>query len=194
MDTFWKENKVIGNIAENIVEFLIESSLRWKCVKYGVENHIEELKKSLKDNNQDEISRRIRSMPDFIAINNETNQVLLIDVKFRSFIDRRPELDGDTLRKPALYGFGYAQMKDYLQFWPEAYLVVVHNYDPFFIVIPLKDVQWHKHFHSRTKNDGHLYEQWNFIEIQKSIKDLFPDLSEETINKAIEMIPKKNGN
>ena len=149
-----------------------------------MENHIEELKKSLRNNHQDEISRRIRSMPDFIAINAETNQVLLIDVKFRSFIDRREP-------KTALYGFSYAQMKDYLQFWPEAFLIVVNNYEPYFSVIPLKDVEWHKHFHSRTTNNETLYEQWNFAGIQKPITELFPNLSEETINKAVAMIPKK---
>ena len=187
MDDFWVEQKAVGNIAESIVEFLIKSSPNWKCVKYGMENHIEELKKSLRNNHQNEISKRIRSMPDFIAINEKTNQVLLIDVKFRSFIDRREP-------RTALYGFRYAQMKDYLQFWPEAFLIVVNNYEPFFSVIPLEDVEWHKHFHSRTMNNETLYEQWNFAGIQKSIKDLFQDLSDETIQKAINMIPKRNGN
>ena len=180
----WTEKKARGNIAESIIEFLINSTPGWRCIKYGMENHIDELKKILKMNNTDEISKRIRSMPDFIAVNSNTNQVLLIDVKYRSFIDRREQ-------KTALYGFGYAQMKDYLQFWPEAYLLVVHNSEPNFIVIPLKEVEWHKHLHSRIQNNGTLYEQWNFAGIQKSIKDLFPDLPESAIKKAVEMIPKK---
>ena len=180
----WAENKAMRNIAENIVEFLVNSAPNWKCIKYGMENHIEELKKSLKDNNQDEISRRIRTMPDFIAVNKETNQVLLLDVKFRSFIDRREP-------KTALYGFGYAQMKDYLQFWPESYFVIIHTFEPFFTIIPLKNIEWHKHFHSRTINNGRLYEQWNFAGIQKSLQDLFPALPDSAIKKAVEMIPRK---
>ena len=44
----WTENKAIGNMAENIVEFLINSTPNWKCIKYGMENHIDELKKLLK--------------------------------------------------------------------------------------------------------------------------------------------------
>ncbi len=182
----WTERKAFGNIAESIVEFLINSTPNWKCIKYGMENHIEELKKSLKHNNQDEISRRIRSMPDFIAINKETNQVLLLDVKFRSFIDKREP-------KTALYGFGYAQMKDYLQFWPEVYLIVIHTFDPFFSIIPLKEVEWHKHLHSRTTNNGKLYEQWNFAGIQKNIKEIFPEMPDLAIQKAVEMIPGKKG-
>lgn len=183
-DNSWEEQKAVGNIAENIIEFLIKSSPNWKCVKYGMENHIEELKKSLRNNHQAEISRRIKSMPDFIAMNSETNQVLLIDVKFRSFIDRRAQ-------GTALYGFGYAQMKDYLQFWPEAYLVVVHNHEPFFIVIPLKEVEWYKHFYGRTGDGKDMIEQWNFAGIQKPIQELFSNIPDEKIQKAIGMIPKK---
>jgi len=180
----WTENKAKGNISESIIEFLINSTPDWKCIKYGMENHIEELKKSLKSNSDDDISKKIRTMPDFIAINEKTNKVLLIDVKFRSFIDRREP-------KKVLYGFSYAQMKDYLQFWKETYLIIVHNHKSFFTVIPLSEVEWHKHFHSRTKNNGHLYEQWNFAGIQKSIHHLFPNLPDSEIKKAIEMIPKK---
>lgn len=179
----WKEYKAIGNIAENIVEFLIESTPNWRCIKYGIENHIEELKKLLKDNNQDAISRRIRSMPDFIAVNTKTNEILLIDVKFRSFLDNREP-------KTMLYGFGYGQIKDYLDFWDNASLVVVHNYAPYFFVINLKDVAWHKHFHSRLKTGDTLIEQWNFAGIQKGIKDILPELPEGAIQKAIGMIPK----
>lgn len=180
----WTQKKAMGNIAENIVEFLINSTPNWKCIKYGMENHIDELKKLLKSNNSDEISRRIRSMPDFIAVNPITNQVLLIDVKFRSFIDMREA-------KTALYGFGYAKMKEYLQFWPETYLLVVHNSEPYFSVIPLKEVEWHKHFHSRNQHNGRLIENWNFAGVYKPISHLFPDLPEEAIKKAVEMIPKR---
>ncbi|MEK6910522.1 MAG: hypothetical protein AABW82_02005 [Nanoarchaeota archaeon] len=183
-ETAWAENKAMGNMAENIVEFLINSTPNWQCIKYGMENHIDELKKLLKSNNEDNIGKRIRSMPDFIAVNKVTNQILLIDVKYRSFIDHREP-------KTALFGFRYAQIKEYLQFWPEAHLVVVHNHEPFFIVIPLKEIEWYRHFHSRTSNNGNLYEQWNFAGIQKSIKDILPDLPDRALQKAIEMIPSK---
>ena len=85
-EAVWTEKKAIGNMAENIVEFLINSTPNWKCIKYGMENHIDELKKLLRKNNDDDISLRIRSMPDFIAVNKVTNQILLIDVKFRAIL------------------------------------------------------------------------------------------------------------
>ena len=130
-------------------------------------------------------------MPDFVAVNTETNEVLLIDLKYRSFIDRRLEIDENTERRVALYGFGYGQMKDYLKFWKNTILIVIHPREPYFFVINLKDVEWYKHFHSRTKNNRTLYEQWDFLKIEKPIQELFPSLSEDTIKKAINMIYNK---
>lgn len=179
----WDRYKAIGNITENIVEFLINSTPNWKCFKYGIENHIEELKRYLKDNNQDTISRKIRSMPDFIAINSNTKQILLIEVKFKSFIDK-------TEPQKVLYNFGDGKMKGYLDFWDNTNLVIVHNYPPYFFVINLKDVAWHKHFHKRTKRDNQFEEQWNFAGIQKGIRDILPELPEEALQIAINMIPK----
>ena len=180
----WEEKKLVGSNAENIVGFLINSAPGWKGIKYGIEQNIDELKSSLRNNNQEEISKKIRSMPDFIAVNKEENKVLLIEAKFRSFIDRRKS-------GVVLYEFSYAQIKDYINFWPEVYLIVIHHQEPYFNVIPLKDVEWHKHFYGRTGEGKDLKEQWNFAGIQKTIQDLFPNLSENTIKKAIEMIPKK---
>jgi hypothetical protein len=178
----WKENKAIGDMVEKIVEFLINSTPNWECIPYGMENHIEELRKQLKDK-LDDTSRRIKSMPDFIALNKKTGETLLIDVKYRSFIDKRDN-------KNALYGFSYGQIKDYLEFWKDVKLIVVHNYEPYFIVIDMKDVEWHKHFHSRKYIDNNsMIEQWNFGGIQKGIKSLFSELPDDVIKRARAMIP-----
>ncbi len=159
----WEENKTIGNMVENIVEFLINSSGDWKCITYGMENYIEDLRHLLKDN-LNETSRRIKSMPDFIAVNKETNEVILIDVKYRSFIDRRSPPN-------ILYGFGYGQIKDYLEFWKDVKLLIVHNYEPYFIVVDIKNIEWYKHFYSRDyrESDRKMFEQWNFAAIQKDV-------------------------
>jgi len=181
----WGENKLIGEQAESVVKFLIESIPGWKCIPYGIENHINELKNLLKEN-LNETSKRIRSMPDFIAVNQETNEIFLIDVKYRSFVDRRNPYE-------TLYGFGYGNIRDYLDFWKDMKLLIVHNHEPYFIVVNIKDIEWHKHFHNRQyrSSDGKMFEQWNFREIEKGIKDLFPDISEEIINSAISRIPSR---
>jgi hypothetical protein len=181
MDQDWQKHKAIGNMTEAVVEMLIKSMPDWKCIKFGMENHIGELRKSLKSNHTSE-SRRVRTMPDFIALNKKTNEVIFIDVKYRSFIDRRN--NGE-----ALYGFGYGQIKDYLEFWKDMKLIVVHPQDPHFYVIDMKEIEWHKHFHSRTKTPtGLMHEQWNFAGIEKPITSLFPNLIEEAIKSSSALI------
>lgn len=179
----WRDSKLKGDAAESIVEFLIESTPNWKCIKFGMENHIEELKKLIKGKT-DEISLNIRSMPDFIAVNSKTNQVIMIDVKSRSIIDRRKS-------GTALYGFGYGKMKNYLDYWPYIYLLVLDRNIPQFTVINMKDVKWHKHFYGRKNNGGEMMELWNFAGIERQLKDVFPELTKEVLDKAFSMIPSK---
>lgn len=180
----WNKLKAIGSMTENVVEMLIKSMPNWKCIKFGMEHGVEDLRKSLKNNTTSE-SRRVKSTPDFIAINKETEEVLFIDAKYRSFIDRREQ-------GTALYGFGYGQIKDYLEFWKDVKLIVVHPQEPFFYVIDMKEVEWHKHFHSRTKTpSGIMHEQWNFKGIEKPITHLFPDITKETIESCSKLIHSK---
>jgi hypothetical protein len=182
MDNEWNKQKTIGNIAENVVEMLIDSISDWKCIKFGIENHIDDLKKQLR-NNLTSASKKVRSMPDFIAINTKTSEIVIIDVKYRSFLKKVSETE-------RLYGFGYKQIKDYLEYWGEAKLIVVHHKDPYFFVIDLKDVEKDKHFHSKGRDfRGVLLEQWNFKEIEKDIKSIFPDLKDEKIDEAKRLIP-----
>ena len=44
----WEEKKLTGNLGEDIVEFLINSAPNWSCTKFGVENHISDLKKMVR--------------------------------------------------------------------------------------------------------------------------------------------------
>jgi hypothetical protein len=171
----WKDKKLLGNVAEDVIEFLINSCPGWKCEKYGMENHIDSLKKDIR-NNYDETSLRIRTMPDFIAVNKEQKKVILIDVKYRSFIDERQP-------GKRLYQFHVGSIKDYLEYWKDVSLVVVHHRMPYFRVIHIKDIKWHRHLYDRKEG------WWDFLPIEKDIKELFPGITEEAMEKAIKLIP-----
>ena len=152
---------------------------------YGMENHINELKQSLRTNNKSMVSKNIRSMPDFLAINEETDEVMFLDVKYRSFIDRR-ELGKE------LVGFRYSQIKDYLEFWPSTNLIIVRPHEPYLSIVKVSDIKWYKHFDKRTGEGKSLIEHYNFLNISKSIKEVFPDVNEESLKKAIGRIPQRN--
>jgi len=176
----WGEQKLKGNVAENIVEFLINSCPDWKCEKYGMENHIDSLKKDIREN-YDDTSLRIRTMPDFIAINKKEKKVKIIDVKFRSYID-------ETKHGMRIYQFHVGSIKDYLEFWKDASLIVVHQRKPYFKVIHIDDIKWNMHLVDREKGF------WNFKSIDKDLQELFPEISNETIEKAVKIIPGYVGN
>ena len=90
-----------------------------------------------------------------------------------------------------VFHFGYKRIEDYLTFWSNAYLIIVHNREPYFYVINLKEVIESKHLCGKAKRGGTYWEYWNFYEIKKGLKDILPGISEGTIKTAIAMIPNK---
>ncbi len=180
MDENWNKSKAIGNIAESIVEMLINSMPDWKCIKFGVENHIEELK-SVVRKDISETTRRIKSMPDFIAYNVKEGKAFFIEVKYRSFIDKR---DGKSEYKLDF-------LEEYLEYWKGTKLIVVNpTISPHFFVIDLNDVERKKMLNTERLNEWDY--RWNFKDIEKGIKDLFPELEERVLNDAIKLVPKKD--
>lgn len=178
----WEESKFVGNLGEKIVEFLINSMPEWRCIPFGVENHIEELKKAVRKS-LNPVTKKIKSMPDFVAFNNESGETFFVEAKYRGFIDKR---NGKVEYKLDF-------LKDYIKNWEGTKLIVVHGYEPYFFVIDIDEVKPEMcRIEQAGENEWEFW--WDFSKIQKQIKEVFPELSEESLNKAIERIPNKNGN
>ena len=77
-----------------------------------------------------------------------------------------------------------------MEYWKGTKLIVVHGHSPYFFVIDLNEV---KHDMCRIEQVGpNKWEYWwDFTDIQKEIREFLPDLPNEIIEKAIEVIPKK---
>lgn len=178
----WEESKLIGNSAENIVSFLINSSPDWKCIKFGVENHILDLKKTVRKE-INSVTKKIKSMPDFVAFNTKTGETFFVEVKYFSFIDKRT-------KGKIEYRFKYKRLDEYIKYWKGIKLIVVCPFNPHFILVDLKDVEKNM-LHREQTGVNEWTDYWNFADIQKPIKDLLPELSDEALQKAINMIPKK---
>ncbi len=176
-NTFHK-SKMIGNIAENIVEYMINSMPNWKCIRFGVENHIEDIKKAVRKKITNE-TRKIKSMPDFIAFNTKTEEILFIEVKYRSFINKQ---EGKSEYKIDF-------LTEYLDYWRETKLIVIcPRVPPHFFVIDLKDVTPDMCRKEQVGQNEWDY-SWEFKNIEKEIKEIFPELSDEILEEAIKMIP-----
>ena len=118
-------------------------------------------------------------MPDFIACNINNGKTHFIEVKYRGFIDQK---DGKSECKIDF-------LNDYNKYWEGTKLVLVNpRIFPYFFVIDLSEV---KNDMCRKEKVGlNKWEYyWNFKDIQKGIKDLFPDLQERVLEDAIKLIP-----
>ncbi len=173
MDENWNKSKLVGNSAENIIEYLINSMSDWKCLKFGVENHIKDLRKVVK-NHINPITKKIKSMPDFVAFNKKTGETFFVEVKYRSrtlnFKTNQPE-----------YHINF--LEEYKEFWEGTKLIVLENFKPYIFVVDLDKIK--NSMSKKVKGYGSF---WNFEEIKEDIKDLFPDLKNEDIKEAIKKI------
>lgn len=178
MDKDWYKNKLVGNNAENIIEFLINSTPNWKCLKFGVENFTATIKDVVR-NNHTPIAKKIRKMPDFFVLNEKTGDIFLIEVK------------SSSKRADGKYMFNLG-LEDYKTYWGGTKLIIVSKKEPHFIYIDLEKVddsmRETKKFNETSKA------LWNFGLIEKDIKDLFPGLKDESIKEAIKSLMLKEDN
>lgn len=168
----FNQDRTIGDNGESAVSFLISFLPNWKCIKFGIENHIVNLKEILRKE-IDPIALKIKSMPDFVAFNTKTGETLLIEVKYRSN------------SKDGKYLFKY--LEKYNEHWKGTKLIIVRPNEPHFIYVDLEKID------SKMKKlievgPNSYREYWDFNKVEKNIKELFPDLSDEDIEKASKMI------
>ena len=174
MDENFNKKRVQGDNEESIFAFLISSMPDWKLIKFGIENHIDDLKKKLRENHTG-IAEKIKYMPDFVAINEKENKVMFIEVKSTGFIDKREQ-------EKLTFNFQKNLIEKYMIYWSEMKLFVVHHQEPHFYIIDLKDINIEKHkvkgeFFSSVRNSAEHkrpMNKWNFKDIQKGIKEIFP--------------------
>lgn len=167
----WNKNKLKGNIAEKIVEFLINSMPDWKCNQFGVETHIEGIKDTVRKI-ENTLTNKIRRMPDFVCINEKKQEVFFIEVKYRP--------------NSGMRGYLFKFLTEYDKYWEGTKLIIVRQSEPHFVWVDLKKLNI-----STMRKMDPQGEFWNFGELEQDIKTLFPDLKEENVRKAITAIPRE---
>lgn len=176
MDDSFNKDKAIGDNGETAVSFLIQTMSDWKCIKFGVENHMEDLKKTVK-REINPITKKIKNMPDFVAFNIKTGETFFIEVKYRSNSNE------------GKYLFSY--LNEYNEYWKGTKLIIVRPEEPHFIYVDLEKITPEmKKLIELSKNNWKEY--WDFNGLEQDINKLFPDLSDESIEEAKGMILRKN--
>ncbi|MDP4012027.1 MAG: hypothetical protein Q8R00_00255 [Candidatus Nanoarchaeia archaeon] len=171
MEKEWNENKLVGNHGENIIEFLVNSMPDWKCNKFGTETHIKDIKDMVRGN-INPTTTKIRKMPDFIAFNKKTGETFFIEVKYSS-----------KLQKGGYY-FNY--LEEYNAHWNGTKLIIVRPNKPHFIYVDLEKINDAMKKSIQTKNGWKV--SWDFEGIEQEITDLFPDLKNEDVEKAMKIL------
>lgn len=179
--TEWAESKAKERIAQNFVKTILELS-GYRVMNFGIENHNQEIIRQIKDNYAPKTNRRLLSMPDFVVIDEESKESLIVEVKHRTF-----KQYFDMKRSNIVFKYGH--MKDYLDFWRDATLILTFNVSPFCLCVDFKKINWNIHFKEKFKNKkGTLDEAWNFRGIYQIINDKFPKVTENNFKKTLHLL------
>jgi len=146
----WTERKLKGNIAETIVEHMLQYS-GYKVYRFGYERTLEKLKdiKLLKSFEK----KKITYMPDFVIVG-ENGDIHFVEVKYRErgMTDYRDRQKIENLGKT----------------WPDARLIIVSLISPHFSISRVKEfIKTHKLY-----NLG----EDKFIKIDKDILKRYENL------------------
>jgi hypothetical protein len=82
----FSRNLIKGKIGEMIFEQMMNEVSTFTILSFGYENVLPELAQRQHDIKAEETMETIRRAPDFVVINNDTHDVYLVEVKYRSRI------------------------------------------------------------------------------------------------------------
>jgi hypothetical protein len=180
-ETEWIESKAKERLSQNFVKTVLELS-GYKVMDYGIENHNQEIIKQIKTNYSPDTNRRLLSMPDFVVVDEESKETWLVEAKYRGF---KEYFD----MKKSNIAFKYAHMKDYLDFWKDATLILTFDVSPYCLCVDFDKINWNIHFKEKFKNSkGKLDESWNFCGIYQIINKKFPKVTSDNFNKTLHIL------
>ncbi|MFA5060983.1 MAG: hypothetical protein WC494_01545 [Candidatus Pacearchaeota archaeon] len=181
----WAESKAKERSSQNFVRTLFDLS-GYEIMDFGIENHKQEIIKQIKTNYKPETNRRLLSMPDFVVMDKESKETWIIEVKNRNY---KEYFD----MKKSNVAFKWGHMKDYLDFWKDATLILTFNVSPYCLCVDFNQVNWNIHFKEKFQNsEGNFDELWNFCGIYQIINKKFPKVTEETFKKTLYVLGIKN--
>jgi hypothetical protein len=153
----------------------------YEVMKYGIENHNQEIIGKLRGKVDFETNKRLLTMPDLVVFDNETNEAWLVEVKCK-FSDKLT-----YFQKNLSMAMTYHHLKNYIEYWNDTTIIFVFKFPPYFKCVDVKDIDWNRHFIEKKqfKNSKTTDEIWNFYDIYKDLTDKFPKVTSETIKHAL---------
>jgi hypothetical protein len=167
--------------SHNFIKTVLELS-GYNVMKFGIENHNQDILKKIRSNYSTETNRRLMSMPDFVVVDPESNEAFIIEVKHRNIKEDFSMKDTELI-------FKYNNIKGYLDFWEDATLILTFNVKPYCICLDFSKINWNNHFKGKVMGkNNNLDELWNFSGCYQLINDKFPKVTHESFNKALDLL------
>lgn len=167
--------------SHNFIRTVLELS-GYKVMKFGIENHNQDILKEIKSNYSNKTNCRLMSMPDLVIVDPETHEASIVEIKHRNFKEDFNMKDTDII-------FHYSKMKKYLELWRDATLILTFNVRPYCVCVDFDKINWNNHFKGKIMgNNGNLDELWNFSGLYQLLNDRFPRVTKEFFNKALNIL------
>jgi len=178
-DLEWAESKSKERQSQNFVKTALELS-GYKVMDYGIETHNMDIVKEIRGSYKSKTNHRIFSMPDYVVVEPETKKTELLEVKFRT---------QDYFNwKKTTFLFGYRNIKDYIDYWIDATIVIVMEVKPYCLCVRVSDIDWNNNFKEKMEmKNGSITEVWNFSGKYKLFNDIFPLITNKHFMKALHL-------
>lgn len=179
----WIESKAKERLSQNFVKTVLELS-GYKVMKFGIENHNQDIIKLIKGTYKSDTNRRLMRMPDIVVVDPDTKIAEIIEVKYRAMQEYFHETKSN-------FWFPTMEIKEYQKYWKDMTLVITMNVYPYCLCIRMKDVVFYHHFVEKKEGNkkGRWDEIWNFSKIYKELDEIFPKVTKEHFEKTLEIVP-----
>lgn len=175
----WAESKAKERQSQNFVQTVLDLA-GYNVMDYGVENHCMDIVKEIKGSYKSETNSRILSMPDYVVIDPDTKKAELVEVKYRS----QDYFDW----KKSTFLFGFKNIKQYVDYWIDATIVIVMEVKPYCVCVRVRDIDWSRHLVGKRETSKGVYDEiWNFSGRYHIINDIFPRISDKYFMKALHL-------
>lgn len=151
-DSEFYDRVLKGSIFKDIVKLLLEKS-GYTVYPYGYESTFSHVKSKLTKNTKNSRTvRRIRSSPDLLVHDEQRDDLMLVEVKFRTKVPPQA--------KPRL-------IRNYKEFWDDSILVLVVPEDNVFYAQKIRELETRKAF-------------YRLVDLEK-LQDIFTRIREEDL-------------
>jgi hypothetical protein len=163
-DDKFSVNRVIGNLAKEIVRSLLEGS-GYKTYPYGYESFLSDIRHSIhrRISATHGTIERIRSHPDLIVYDGDTNELRLVEVKYRD------------LQSTERVGIARRSVRWYQRYWRDSVLVIVLPAGKIFYAQYVRKLP-------KARLEEHPFIDFNLDSDFLPMRKIFPNVEEKLIS------------